>query len=354
MKSANCARSVSQTVTRTTSARLALASASVSLMRAMAAWVFADVAAHDLPSASIGIWPDRNRKPPARVAREQRQGAGITGDGGHGTSGKQVEGKEDQRRRRAHGQGVDAMRAARRALAGARPARPPVPRPRRRSGCRSRPAPPARRRPARPNQPKSPSRTKEPGQGRAPYRQRGGFLDAVDAGGHVQFLRRHVVRLDRIRVGRRAEQTCVGLEVIAFVDAHHRRPGGEIHVGRAVEGEGGAAAGLQADRRGGAQRGHVIGPGAGRVDDGRARVAPSASVSVQTPAWLAARSSAWRAGWRAPACRAKPWCSRARRCRARPAPPARRTAARRAGRARAAAACGSIRRTLSECRRNSS
>ena len=36
--------------------------------------LFADVAAHDLPSASIGIWPDRNRKPPARVARENGSG----------------------------------------------------------------------------------------------------------------------------------------------------------------------------------------------------------------------------------------------------------------------------------------
>ena len=194
----------------------------------------------------------------------------------------------------------------------------------------------------------------------APYRQRGGFLDAVDAGGHVQFLRRHVVRLDRIRVGRRAEQlTCVGLEVIAFVDAHHRRPGGEIHVGRAVEGEGGAAAGLQADRRGGAQRGHVIGPGAGRVDDG-ARAQRGAVGQRQRPDAVGMAGRA-QLGIGAQGGAARPHAAQKALVQAVHVDVARVRLLQRAAQLlgaqaghAAAAACGSIRRTLSECRRNSS
>ena len=153
-------RSASQTVTRTTSARLALASASVSLMRAMAAWVCSRMSPRTtLPSASIGIWPtgtgSRRRGWRARTAAA---GAGITGDGGHGDFRKTGGMKRGSAQAaRAHGPGVDAMRAHASGTGWRSTSAAASSEPRRRSGCRSRPAPPARRRPARPrpSQPRS-------------------------------------------------------------------------------------------------------------------------------------------------------------------------------------------------------
>ena len=143
---------------------------------------------------------------------------------------------------------------------------------RRPSGCRSRPARPARRsdRARRP----SPARTRHRGRTSAgpPTRaaaggcQGGHFLDAMDAEYDVELLRHHVVRGHRIRIGGRAQQPgSVGLEIEALVDADDGRPAGAVHPVRRGEDERAPAAWRDTDGPHTAASGNDIRPGAGGI-----------------------------------------------------------------------------------------
>ncbi len=96
----------------------------------------------------------------------------------------------------------------------------------------------------------------------------------VHAGGDIQLLGLHVVGLDRIGVGRRAEQhASVRLQVEGFVEADQHRPVVAVDARRRGEDEGRAALGLQAQRADAGQPGDGVAPGARCVDQHRRAVA---------------------------------------------------------------------------------
>ncbi|MCY1432879.1 hypothetical protein D9M71_488880 [compost metagenome] len=96
------------------------------------------------------------------------------------------------------------------------------------------------------------------------------LFDLVDAEGDIQLLGLHVVGLHRVGVGRRTQQHAgVGLHVEGFVQAHQVRPLVHIHALRRGEDEGGAALGLQAQGANAGERGELVAPGAGGVDQHR-------------------------------------------------------------------------------------
>jgi hypothetical protein len=88
--------------------------------------------------------------------------------------------------------------------------------------------------------------------------QRGRLLDAVHGDGDVHLLGLDVLRLDRVGIGRRAEQHAgVGLDVPALVGTEHHGPVRHaLALGRR-EDEGRAAARLDAQRRHARQRATV-------------------------------------------------------------------------------------------------
>ncbi|MNV70200.1 hypothetical protein D3C71_1631470 [compost metagenome] len=113
--------------------------------------------------------------------------------------------------------------------------------------------------------------------------QRGRRFDVIDAGRHVQLFGHHIVRGHRVRVGGRTQQLArIGLEIERLVNAHHGRPGAAIDPFRRGERESAAPARLQAHRRHAATVGHIVGPGARRVDDD-ARLQVRAVFEAQRP-----------------------------------------------------------------------
>jgi hypothetical protein len=98
--------------------------------------------------------------------------------------------------------------------------------------------------------------------------ERGRLLDAVHCDGDVHLLGLHVLRLDRVGIGRRAQQHAgVGLDVPAFVGAEHHRPVRHALAFGRSEDEGGAPARLDAQRRHAGHAGDGVDPCAGGVEN---------------------------------------------------------------------------------------
>lgn len=93
------------------------------------------------------------------------------------------------------------------------------------------------------------------------------LLDLVDAQGYIQLLRLHIVWLDRVCIGWRAEQQAgVGLEVEGFIQADHAGPGMAVDAFRPVKGKGRPTFGDQADGCHAGQGGDLVAPAAGCID----------------------------------------------------------------------------------------
>ena len=100
-------------------------------------------------------------------------------------------------------------------------------------------------------------------------RKRVGALDPVDRERDVELLGLDVARLDRRRVGGRAQQQPgFRLEIERLVDVDHQRPGA-LDRDRGLEQESRAALGHEAERGDAGERGELVGPGAGGVDQHR-------------------------------------------------------------------------------------
>ena len=252
----------------------------------------------------------------ARVAVKTRMVVlclGIREDGGAtqtplGDSSGQV--SADSSARRACG---DRAAPRRQRRAGLRPSPP-------RSGCRSRPAPPARRSRAPAVEAADQVAVGHegaqagPGAGRPADRQRRHRLDAVDAERDVQLLGLHVVRRDRVGVGRRAEQQAgVGLEVPGLVDADDQRPARDVTPGGGAKMKAERRFGCRPMRRTPASRAERVAPGAGRVDTHRRACRPAAGAAPASRRLalerrdLGVADDAGRRARRSP--RRKPWCS---------------------------------------------